>query len=83
MLAYGLPLHAPLTPGGQKVIFSFLKVVMLHVKLNGKEAENTMQANILPFYTPTTPRWGQKLSTIFFWRRKCNNAAYQIKGKGV
>ena len=32
---------------------------MLHVKLNGNIAENTMQANILPFYTPKTPRWGQ------------------------
>ena len=28
--------------------------------------ENTVQANILPFYTPTIPVWGQKAKT-FFW----------------
>ena len=25
-----------------------------------------MQANILPFYKPTTSRWGQKVKTIYF-----------------
>ena len=37
MLANILPLHTPLTPGmGSKgYFFSFLKVVMLHIKLKG------------------------------------------------
>ena len=40
----------------------FLKVVMLHIKLTGMKI--TMQAYILPFYTPTTPGTGQKV--IYF-----------------
>ena len=44
---------------GKNVIFSFLKIVMLHVKLNDNEAANTMQATILP------SRWGQKVKTLF------------------
>ena len=32
---------------------------MLHVELNRNEAENAMQANILPFYTPTFMAKGQ------------------------
>ena len=35
---------------------------MLHVEFKENEAENTMQANILPLYTPTAPRWGQKVN---------------------
>ena len=35
------------------------------------EAENTMQANIRPFYTPTTPGWGQvKKCCIYQSKRK-------------
>ena len=29
------------------------------------EAYNTMHANVLPFYTPFTPVWGQKVKTFF------------------
>ena len=49
----GRPLYTPLTPGGQKVIFFFFSEsshVACQIKKN--EAKNTMQANILPFYTP-------------------------------
>ena len=35
-----------------------------------------MQANSLPFYMPTAPRFGQKVNTI-----EEGNVAYQIKGK--
>ena len=48
--------------------FSFLKVVMLHVKLMAmKQTKNTMQANILP------------VKTIYFLKK--GHVAYQIKGK--
>ena len=50
---------------------------MLHVKLNGNEEENTMQANILPFYTPTNPRLAQKVKSFFL---EVDHAAYKIKG---
>ena len=48
-------------------------------KLNGNEAENTMLVNILPLYTPTAPRWGQK-SKLFF--SEVGHDAYYIKLKG-
>ena len=48
---------------------------MLPVELNGNETENTMQANILPFYTPTAQD-GVK-------RSKHLHVAYQIKGKDL
>ena len=48
--------------------------------LNGNETENTMQANILPFYTPTFPRWGQKVKTF---SSEVGHVAYQIKGKDL
>ena len=59
---------------GENVIFSFLKIVMLHVKFNANEAANTMQANILP------SRWDQKVKTFF---SEEGHVAYHIKGKGV
>ena len=52
---------------------------MLHVELNRNEAENTMHVNILPFYTPTAPRWGQKVKTFF---SEVGHDAYYIKLKG-
>ena len=56
MLATNLPLHLTLTTGvgDQKVFFSFLKAAMFYIKLTGLK-----QANILPFYTPSAPGWGQ------------------------
>ena len=60
--------------GKNVIFFSFLKIVMLHVKLNANEAANTMQANILP------SRWGQKVK-IFFSEE--GHVAYHIKGKEV
>ena len=74
MLAKCLPLHTPLNLGVKTSFFSFLKIVMLHVKLNGNEAANTMQANILP------SRWGQKVK-IFFSEE--GHDASHIKGKEV
>ena len=50
---------------------------MLHVELNVNEAENTMQANILPFYTPTAPRWVQKVKLFQ------NMVMLHIKLKGI
>ena len=72
------PLHTSLTPGvgsrGQFVFYSESSHVACQIY--GNEAENAMQASIMPYYTPTTPRWGQKVKT-FFWRSCC------IKGKEV
>ena len=50
---------------------------MFHVKLKANVAENTMQAITLPFYTPTDPRWGQKVKTLF---PEIGPVTYQIKG---
>ena len=41
----------------------------MHALIKVNEAENIMQANILPFYTPTSPRWGQQLKTFFFLKK--------------
>ena len=49
---------------------------MLHIKLTGMK-----QANILPFYTPSTPEWGQKVK--IFFSEKGYDAYYQIKRKEV
>ena len=63
MLANVLSLHTPLSPvvgsKGQFLFFSESSRVACHI--NGNEAEKTMQAYSLPFYTPTYPRWGQKV----------------------
>ena len=46
--------------------YSFLSLAfMLHIQINGYEAKNTMQANILPFYTLSTPGGGLKVKTFF------------------
>ena len=39
-----------------------------------------MQANVLPFYTTTAPRGGQKVKTFF---SEVGHVAYQIKGKDL
>ena len=39
-----------------------------------------MQANILPFYTPSTTGWGQKVKTFFFLK-DLGHVTYQIKRK--
>ena len=38
-----------------------------------------MQINILPFYTPTAPRWDQNVKTFF---SEVGHDAYYIKLKG-
>ena len=38
---------------------------MLHNQINYNETYNTMHTNVLPFYTPLTPVWGQKVKTFF------------------
>ena len=42
---------------------------MSHNQIYKNEAYNTMHANVLPFYTPLTPVWGQKVKIFCFWRR--------------
>ena len=53
MLASVLSLHTPLVPPGlgSKGFFIFSKRSNAACQINGNEAEYTMQANILPFYT--------------------------------
>ena len=46
---------------------------MLHVELIGNEAEDTMQANILPFYTPGSKQFFSEVGHV----------ANQIKGKDL
>ena len=77
MLANALLLHTPLIPGlGSKVNFFYSESSHVAGQINGNEAENTLQANILPFYTPTTSRW-VKNSKHF---SEDGHVAYQIKG---
>ena len=57
-----------------RLFLSFPKAFMLHIQINGYEAKNTVQANILPFYTLSTPGGGLKVKTFF---------AYQIKRNEV
>ena len=37
--------------------------------INWNEAENTMGANVLSFYTPMTPALGQNVKTIVFLKK--------------
>ena len=50
---------------------------MLHVELNGNEAENTMQANILH---PRPPDGIKRSKQLFY---EVGHNAYQIKGKDL
>ena len=65
----------PLTPVCQRSISFFSESSHVACQINRNEVENTMQANILPFYTPTTPRWGQN---IFLLKK----VMFYIKFKG-
>ena len=63
MLANILPLHLPFTPGvGSKghVFFFFSESSRVAYQINRNEAENTMQANILPFLHTHNPCIGLK-----------------------
>ena len=81
MLANVLFLHTPFSPEvglqGQFVFFSESSHVACQI--NGNEAENTMQANTLPFYTRVTPKWGRKVRTFF----SDGHCSYHIKEKEV
>ena len=61
MLASLLSLLLLLTPeeGFKCIFFSFSERSHVVYQINRREALNTMQANILPFYTHSTPGWGQ------------------------
>ena len=56
----------------------FLKSCNVAYQINGNDAENTMQANILPFYIPTTPGLGQKVKIVVVFLK----AMLHIKLKG-
>ena len=45
--------------------FFYSKGGKVAYKINGNKAQNTMQANILYFYTNSTPGFGQKVKTFF------------------
>ena len=51
---------------GQKVIFFFSESSRVAYLINGNKAENTMQANFLPFYISTAPGRGHKAKSFFF-----------------
>ena len=59
-----------------KVICFFSVSYDVAYQINRNEAENTMQANSVPFYTPTTTGWGQKVKQV-----SESHVAYQIKRK--
>ena len=77
MLANALLLHTPLIPGLEsKDNFFYSESSHDACQVNRKEAENPLQANIPPFYTPTTSRW-VKRTNIF---SEDGHVAYQLKG---
>ena len=82
MLANVLSLHTSLTPGRSKGHFFFSVSSMLNIKLNGSEAENTMQANIPAFLYTRDTQIGSKGQNVFFFT-EVGHAANQIKGKGL
>ena len=55
----------------------FLKVVMLHIKLEGNGTKGTMQAHILSVHTPSAPGAGSKVKTFL------NIVMLHIKLKGM
>ena len=58
-----LPSHSSLIHGWVICLLLFeSNYVAYQIKEN--EEDNTMQAKILPFYTPNTPGWDQKVKTI-------------------
>ena len=54
---------------------------MLHIELSRNEAENTLQANILPFYTPMTPRWVKRSKHFIFFKYMYVMSHIKLKGK--
>ena len=62
MLANVSSLQTPLTPGvGSKGMFFFSESSRVTCQIYRNEIVDTRQANVLPFCTLTTPRWGQKV----------------------
>ena len=76
MLANSMPLHIPLTPGMWSKVFFFQKVAF---HINGNEAENTMKANIGPFYLLTTPGWEQRVQIFFFLKNVVLHIKLKVK----
>ena len=68
MVANILPTDTPLTQGvGQKVkLYTFLKVVMLHIKLKLTTLAATWEQIICPQTHPRPRRWGQKVKLYLF-----------------
>ena len=83
MLANSLVLHLLLTPWvgcGQTVnLFSFLKVVMLHMELIGMKHRTPCKQMFCLLQSPSTPVWSKTVKTFFFWRRLCCISHYAIK----
>ena len=77
MLANSKPLHAPLTPGLGSKVFFFSESSHVAYQINGNEAWNNIQANILPFTQPQ-PLDGVKRSRRFFQTK----AMLHINSKG-
>ena len=63
-----LPLHTPLTPGEGSIghFFSFLKVVMLHVKFTGMKQRTQCKPIFCPFIHLRPPDRLKKVKTILF-----------------
>ena len=71
-------LHTPLIPGvGSDVCFFFFYESSHVAYQNGNKEENTMQAKILPFYTPTTP--GRVKMSFFFFFIYCNTPSRGLR----
>ena len=80
MLANVLPIHTPLTPGvGSKCHFFFSESSNVACKIKGIDAENTLQANILPFCTLTTPDGVERSKQIFCLKKVMLHK--KLKGK--
>ena len=55
MLANVLPFYTPLTPGGGQKVTSFLKVVLLHVKIAEVDQRTQCKQIVRPLIHPRHP----------------------------
>ena len=82
MQAHILSLHARLASGvwskGQNIFF--LEVVMLYIKLKGKEHRAPHKHIFCPYTHPLSLGWGQKVKSFF---SESSPVPFKIKGNGA
>ena len=84
--------HLPLTPGlGSKaILFSFLKVLMLHIKLNGMKHRTLFKHLFCPFTHPRplyevqrSNQWGHTFYICLFREDMKRSSCLKSRGRGL